>query len=165
MKIIKGNIVDATEPIIIHQVNCQNAMGSGVAKALFEKWANVKSNYHTFCGSTKTKEELLGMVQTVRVNEVPNQMEGSKIVLNCFTQFNYGKDGKQYTDYDAIDTAFEYIVDNRLSVISEFLKVPMDDLKIAIPYNYGCGLGGGDWEIVAEMIEAYFGDRAVIYKL
>lgn len=31
MEIKKMNILDVTEGIIIHQVNCQNVMGAGVA--------------------------------------------------------------------------------------------------------------------------------------
>ena len=34
IKIIEGNIVNAKTDFIIHQVNCQGVMGSGVAKAL-----------------------------------------------------------------------------------------------------------------------------------
>ena len=34
IKIIEGNIVNANTDFIIHQVNCQGVMGSGVAKAL-----------------------------------------------------------------------------------------------------------------------------------
>ena len=34
IKIIEGNIVDAQTDYIIHQVNCQGEMNTGVAKAL-----------------------------------------------------------------------------------------------------------------------------------
>ena len=34
IKIINGNILDAKTDFILHQVNCQGVMGSGVAKTL-----------------------------------------------------------------------------------------------------------------------------------
>lgn len=149
MKIIKGNIVEATEPIIIHQVNCQNAMGSGVAKALYERWSEVKREYHDYCVTMAefglSKEELLGQICPVEVD--------GKTIINCFSQLTYGNDGRQHTDYNAVEECFNKIV----------LNFPYG--TIAIPYLYGCGLGGGDWEIVSEIIEDSFGSRAVIYKL
>lgn len=44
MNIIKKDITTIDEGVILHQVNCQNAMGSGVAKALFSKWPQIKQN-------------------------------------------------------------------------------------------------------------------------
>lgn len=38
IKTVYGNIFDATEDIICHQVNCQGVMGAGVAKALYQRW-------------------------------------------------------------------------------------------------------------------------------
>lgn len=148
MTIIDKDITQAEEPIIIHQVNCMNVMGSGVAKALFTKWYSVKNEYHSYCytilkmGLNNT--DLLGHI-------LPVEVEENKIVINCFSQLTYGNDGKQHTSYDAIVECFEKINKN------------FPDGNVAIPYLYGCGLGGGDWEIVYFLIEKYFIDRAVLY--
>jgi len=37
IKIINGNILDAKETFICHQVNCQGVMGAGLAKAIRNK--------------------------------------------------------------------------------------------------------------------------------
>jgi hypothetical protein len=37
-------------------------------------------------------------------------------------------------------------------------------MPVYIPYNMGCGLGGGDWEIVSGIIEETLPD-AIIVKL
>lgn len=37
MRVVIGDITEATEDLILHQVNCQNIMGSGVAKVLYTK--------------------------------------------------------------------------------------------------------------------------------
>jgi O-acetyl-ADP-ribose deacetylase (regulator of RNase III) len=36
-KTVYGSILDATEDIICHQVNCRGVMGAGVAKALCQR--------------------------------------------------------------------------------------------------------------------------------
>ncbi|EGL17721.1 hypothetical protein HMPREF9413_4472 [Paenibacillus sp. HGF7] len=37
--------------------------------------------------------------------------------------------------------------------------------SIALPYNIGCGLAGGDWDIVEQIIEEVFIDYDVtLYK-
>ena len=33
IKVVNGSLLDATEDILCHQVNCQGVMGSGVALA------------------------------------------------------------------------------------------------------------------------------------
>jgi O-acetyl-ADP-ribose deacetylase (regulator of RNase III) len=149
MKIIKGDITTATEDIIIHQVNCQNVMGSGVAKALYTKWPKVKTDYHSYCDMMNriaSKEDLLGMI-------VPVEVEANKTVINCFSQLTFGNDGRQHTDYKAVADCFWKIHCN------------FPDATIAIPYLYGCGLGGGDWTIVSKIINNMFDDKVVIYKL
>ena len=131
---IKSDIRD-TELLYIGQgVNCQNTMGSGVARALFEKWPEVKEQYHEYCGMyfDQFPSQMLGIV-----DEVP--LEGGKTVLNMFTQVRYGYDDKRYVNYGAIAKCF-LAVDYK-----EHVK------RLAIP-KIGCGLAGGNWVIVKEII-------------
>jgi O-acetyl-ADP-ribose deacetylase (regulator of RNase III) len=146
LRIKQADITTATEYVIAHQVNCQDVMGSGVAKALFTKWPEVKTDYHKF-NKNKTPEELLGCVGYVY------PVGADKLIANCYSQGNYGYDGKRYTDYSAIKKCFKDLD----------ALFPYDD--IAIPYMYGCGLGGGDWEIVSSIITDIIEDRAVFYKI
>ena len=44
MKIINKDITTLKKGILLQQVNCQNAMGSGVAKAIYTKWPIVKED-------------------------------------------------------------------------------------------------------------------------
>jgi O-acetyl-ADP-ribose deacetylase (regulator of RNase III) len=149
MKIIQGNILEAQEPIIIHQVNCMNKMGSGVAKALYTKYPDVKSRYHKFNERNKD-QDLLGSVDVFRA--FTKNHSDSKIIANCYSQYNYGSDGKLYTDYNAVNKCFEFLATRTKG-------------DIAIPYGYGCGLGGGEWSIISMFINSILKDRAVVYKL
>jgi len=141
IKIVDGDILQASENIIAHQVNCMGVMGGGIAKQIREKYPNVFDQYRKFF--VNNKFTALGKCQIVKT-------EDNKYIANLFGQNKYGRD-KQYTDYDALkDSLFS-------------LKVSAKDhnMSIAIPFNIGCGLAGGDWDIVYKMIEEVFHDYDV----
>jgi hypothetical protein len=127
-----------------------NAMGSGVAKALYTKYPLVKVSYHKFCAN-KLPNQLLGTIDIVPVEQIMGRT--SKYVINCFSQLTYGNNGKQHTNYEAIESCF--ILVNKM----------FPDKRIAIPYFYGCGLGGGDWTVVSNLIDKHFGVRVTLYKI
>lgn len=143
-----GDLLDATEDIIVQQVNCRSVMGSGVAKAIYTRWPEVKTEYHKFCRRSTSPYDLLGKVQLIDV-------EPGKAVANVFGQLNYGRTaGKVYTDYVALTKAFDQ------------LRTAFHDKSLAFPYNFGCGLANGSWSVVYKMICTYFNDMDVtIYKL
>lgn len=145
---VNGDMLDAKEDLLGHQVNCQSVMGSGIAKLLKDKYPNLLVEYKEYCSKHTTPAELLGKCQIVKV--------GSKQMANLFGQLNYGRQKTLYTDYEALRTALvalkNYAVQNSLSV--------------ALPYNIGCGLANGDWQIVSGIIEEVFSDYEVtLYKL
>lgn len=129
-KIIKGDITSIKKGIIVHQVNCQNAMGSGVAKALYTKYPQVKNEFHKLA----TKQGLLyptdrlGVLQEVKVND-------DLSIYNSFSQLNYGTIGKHTN---------EPLLVNNICKVAETNK----DKEVYIPYLIGCGLGGGDWKTI-----------------
>lgn len=146
--VVKGNILNAQEDIICHQVNCQGVMGAGVAKEISTKWPIVKEEYQDLCRQKKHKDDLLGFVQIVKV-------DGNKCVANIFGQYSYGHDKyKKYTDYTALTRAFDH------------LRCVYQGKSLAFPYGFGCGLANGDWNVVKTMIDIYFSEMNVtIYKL
>lgn len=149
VRIIKGDLMESSAKYICHQVNCQGAMRSGVAKQIREKWPVVFDRYKAACDKYKDKrDELLGKIQCVKVEE-------GTAVINIFGQNKYGYDGNQYTDLDALCTACKYIAS----------KVKAGE-TIAMPYRIGCGLGGGDWGKVLDMLTDVFREHHLtLYKL
>lgn len=147
MKIINGNLLDSDADIIAHQVNCQSKMGSGVAKAIRDKYPEVYKEYMTF------KPKVLGKTQIVMCND-------GKCVANLYAQENYGYDGKQYTDTKAL---FQCLVKLR-----EFAKMTRKE-TVAMPYGIGCGLGGASWEEVESILKVIFkennGVKLELWKL
>ena len=83
----------------------------------------------------------LGMILSVLTYD-------ERVCINMFAQYKYGRD-KQYTDY----TAFEEC----LAKIKTFLKNYdiKKDIPVAFPYKIGCGLAGGDWNIIKEMLKKF----------
>lgn len=148
VKEIKGNLLAADLDVVCHQVNCQGKMNSGIAKSIREKYPQVYKDYNMLCTITQP-EKLLGQVQPVIIDD------GKLIVVNMFSQLNYGYDGRRYTSYDAIWSCF-----NR---IHQYMP---KDKKIGFPARIGCVRGGANWDIVKKMIEVIFADREVyIYDL
>lgn len=148
VKEIKGDLLAADLDVVCHQVNCQGKMNSGIAKRIREKYPRVFTEYSTLCAITKD-EDLLGEVQPVMLDD------GKYIVVNMFSQLNYGYDGRRYTSYDAIWACLNKIK----------MYIP-EEKKIGFPARIGCVRGGANWNIVRTMIEEVFSDREVyIYDL
>ena len=149
VKVVYGNLLDSSAKYICHQVNCKGVMGSGVAKQIKEKWPSVFRRYKEKCDMHGGNvDELLGTAQGVRV-------DGYTVVVNIFGQVVDGRSGGPYTDMGALKSAFTAIASH---------SAPGD--TIAMPYRIGCGLGGGDWGKVMDLLTECFKDRHLtLYKL
>lgn len=139
----QGDFTTTKGQMMIHQVNCQGAMNSGAAKSVRDKYPIVFDEYRKLWGQTMTDYELLGKAQIVRINE-------KQYAVNIFGQLNYGYDGKKYTSYDALDTAFKYL--------ANYIKNHEEIKVIAFPFMFGCGRGGANWDVVLTMIKTIFED-------
>ena len=144
---IDGNIFDCTENIIVHQTNCQGVMGSGIAKQVKERYPEVFNAYYHYC-KTQELKDIFGTALICQVSDY-------KYIANIFGQNTFGQ-GLQ-TDYDMLK--------NALKEVHDFAKE--NNLSVAIPYKIGCGLGGGDWNTVYDIItEIFFDDVPYeIYRL
>jgi O-acetyl-ADP-ribose deacetylase (regulator of RNase III) len=134
---IVGDItkVAGVNQLLCHGCNCSGGFGSGVAGAIRKAYPIVYKKFKTI----KPSPDLLGTAQIVPISLVDNFF-----VANCFTQINYGSDGKAYADYDAIYKALDYCY-NFVAQIED------EDMEICAP-KIGCGLGGLVWENSVENI-------------
>lgn len=144
IKIIKGNILDCNEDIIVHQVNIQGYMGGGIARQLANQYKGLEEFYSKHCSILENDYEILGGTTLI-------YKENNKIICNIFSQKpNFD------TDYEAIKRCLEYVK----------LWASNNNLSIAIPYEIGCGIANGDWYIVHKIIEEVFNNYDVtLYKL
>lgn len=137
---VKCNIFDSGADVVLHQVNCQGAMGSGVALQVRKRFPRVYYAYKKACDAKAgARRDLLGIAQIIMA-------DSNMFIANLFAQENFGYDGACYTDYDALRKCLETVKTNCVGK------------RIAIPYLMGCHRGGGDWSIVYHMIEEVFCD-------
>ena len=150
MKIIhvNGNLLDAQTDVIVHQVNCQGVMGSGVAKYIREKWTNVFEEYKKYCDDLWS-HQLLGSCLLVDINN-------EQYVANLFGQSSYGRDGKRYTDYEALYKSLERLVAQMVGINKK---------SVAFPYKMSSDRGGADWNVVLAMIESVFKDTDITIEI
>lgn len=138
VRIVRGDLLETNVPYICHQVNCKGVMGAGVARQIADKWPSVFRDYKRLCDKTKNKSSLLGTVQFCETSEGSGGAQ-SPVVINIFGQFDYGRNGV-YTDYSALSRAFKE------------LNSRLKGKTIAFPHGIGCGLAGGDWMDVEQLI-------------
>lgn len=149
IKEIQGDLLDTDCQVIAHGVNCQGVMGSGVARALYEKWPKIKGLYHSYFeefNAGTDGENFLGEIDSIQ------DIRGGKVLVNCFTQQYFGGDGRRYVDYEAMYQCME-----SLYGLCLYYKVK----EVAIP-KIGCGLAGGDWHIVKAILESVFPEDFVV---
>lgn len=146
MEVIEKDLFECNEDMIVHQVNCQGVMGSGVAKQVKKLYPEVFKGYYYHTKTTELKE-LLGSSLICEAND-------GKYIANLYGQNTYGK-GLQ-TDYDAFE--------NGLKEIHDFAKEK--NLSVAIPFKIASDRGGGDWKVVSKIIEDVFSDdvKVALYK-
>lgn len=146
---IDGNLLDSQAQVILHQVNCQGAMNSGVAKAIREKWSIVFDKYANACKDNIMKgyptSNLMGKI-------LPVEVEPGRFVVNAFAQDHYGYDGKRYASYDSLMSCLEktakYCTDKGLT-------------NVALPFHMSSDRGGANWDVVWAMVKAAFKDTNV----
>lgn len=142
-----GDILDSGADIIVHQVNCMGVMGAGMAKQIRNKYPNVFDIYKKRCDEFSDRLDrlsLLGKAQYVQISR-------NRYIANCFGQLDYRRRGQydRMTDYDALKNALKSV--NEFAIIRQLKTV-------AIPFWLGCGLAGGDWNTVKNIIDAELAD-------
>lgn len=127
-----------------HQANCQNTMGSGVAKALRAEWPQV---YEADCQTEKGDRKKLGSLSFTLCEHGP--------IFNLYGQYTYGREpGVVYTELDALDKA--------LGIMRLFVDAG-EHKTVGFP-KLGAGLGGAKWVDVEALIVKHFsGIEVIIY--
>ena len=147
---IKGDVLTSSG-IIAHCVNSRGVMGSGIALSIRNKWPIVFERYRTqylksIDDYPDADDRIYGACQLVKVSD-------TQTVANIGGQINYGNDGKRYVSYDALDSAFYDM--------SQQLK---GEHTVNFPL-LGCDRAGGEWSIVAAIIDYHLPDSRFIKNL
>lgn len=136
MKRIKGDLIELALAgefdLIVHGCNCMCTMGAGIAKTIKSTFP---AAYTADKETIKGDESKLGDISIATV-ALPT---GNLIIVNAYTQFDYKGRGLK-ANYNAIRQAFRKV------------KERYTGLRIGFP-AIGAGLAGGDWSIIATIIE------------
>lgn len=159
IRVKEGDLLQAEETIIAHQVNCFGVTG-GLAEKIFEKWPEVKADYLglTAWVGRRDRKALLGLVRLSTVNGQ------AKLVANLYGQYYPGADYRP----DALRSALKELADT--IKCQDYIKCLPEAAKwkpsVAMPYDISCGICGGDWDEVRQIIEETMqGVDVTLYKL
>lgn len=138
MKTVRGDLIKMALSdqfdIIVHGCNCFNTMGSGIAKDIKIFFPEA---YEIDQTTIKGDESKLGKYSYADI-----AVNGRVVtVVNAYTQYNYGSKKLIHVDYDAVREVFAELKDEFGGLGKRF----------GYP-KIGCGLAGGKWEIVSEII-------------
>ena len=123
----------------MHQVNCQDVIGAGVAKALYTKYPKIKSAFHKMAekDSYNTPEKHFCLVQPVTITP-------ELIILNSYSQLYFGRNKSlKYTDESKLMA--------NLRKLDNYAKER--NLPAYVPEKIGCNLANGDWNKIKDFIE------------
>lgn len=134
-----GNLLEQVNSgFIVHQVNCQGVMGSGIAAQIKQKYPQVYSDYlSAVYNANQNNKRTLGDI-------VLTQISDELSVISLFGQEFYGRSKSiVFTDYDAVYSGFSSIAQLIKNSENQHLHFP----------KIGCGLANGDWNVVSSIIE------------
>lgn len=150
-KEIEGDLIELAKAghfdVIAHGCNCFCRMKRGIAPQMVKAFGVDK-----FLSETTDEGDVdkLGSIDWDHVSVFANKelrVEGRMSVVNAYTQYHWTEPGPNGIplDYHAMAMCFAKI---NADFKGEHLGIP----------RIGCGLAGGDWEKVKELINQYLSD-------
>lgn len=131
IKRVVGDIIQLAEngefDVIIQGCNCMNTFGKGLALAIKNNYPDA---YVADCKTVKGDVNKLGTITYANV--------GKFTIVNAYTQYDYVGPMPR-SSVDAIQSCMQQV------------KQTFSGLRLAYP-RVGCGLAGGDWQVVYPII-------------
>lgn len=171
-KEVEGNLIHLSRTgmfdVVSHGCNCHNQMGAGIAPQMAVEFNcnNFKMERAEYRGDINK----LGTIDYETKWYEDNRHwttypdEGGKfathklIVVNSYTQFKYGTNHA-----DGVSKPLDY---EALTLCLRKINHTFKGLRVGLP-QIGCGLAGGDWNIVKNIIQTELKDchvTVVIFK-
>jgi len=156
ISIINGNLLEAKEKYIIHNVNCvSNKKAVGLAKDIFTKYP------YADCYLNRLDASSPGTI------DIKGDGISNRYVINLHAQYYPGRAKYPDSIKDGIVVREKYFHQCLLKVA----RIPNLE-SVALSWGIGCGLAGGDWNhylgtitIFSNYIEEKYNAKVVIYRL
>lgn len=139
--------------VIGHGVNCFCTMGAGIAPQMAKAFGC--DRFYMESPSTRGSINKLGQIDYGRVSityKSEDWVKSSLIVVNCYTQYGFGKNHKEGTSHPLSYPA--------LILCLQKINHTFPGKHIGLPL-IGCGLAGGNWEDVKGLIQKNLSDMKV----
>lgn len=159
MKYVEGDIFELAEQgyfdYVIHGCNCQNTMGSGIARTVRDKYQKAyEADMVTRKGDLDKLGHFTHAYIGAKIESMGPHVRGFKkltegfTIINAYTQEGFLPRGVNMInlDYKALKSVFKGI---KLC----FDTSPSGVNRFAIPL-IGAGRGGGDWSVIEEIIDS-----------
>ena len=155
-KEIDGDLIEMFKKgefdVIAHGCNCYATMGAGIALTIGNEFPEAKAADEDLEIPNGIKR--LGKLSYTEIDIDKKSGYDTSLLFNLYTQFNPGRDFRVNAFIKSI-RAMKKVIKDEFSYINEkgkkeFLGVPV---RIGLPL-IGCGIAGGDWKEVSEIIKA-----------
>ena len=163
MKIVKGDILNATEDFILQQCNCLTVKAHGLSETLGNKFPHARVYNHR----KPISQHAYGSNIAIEVDRaIPGTAvicTGVPGIICLFSQWRPGKITAPYFDYYPESNPRETELQRLLWFISSLTQVGEyfrhqcsgKNFSIAIPNRIGCGLAGGNWEKYFKVLQQF----------
>lgn len=139
-----GNLIELTKSgefdVVVHGCNCQNVMGSGIAKQLRETWPGVYEADQIATETWKVPVAKLGNFSTYSGFTEDNR---SFTIINAYTQLHFLPRGIDHFHY----VSFELILE-------KLEHLAIDGIRFGFP-AIGMGLAGGNPEKIMKLLNSF----------
>lgn len=146
-KEIEGDLIemfkDGEFNAIAHGCNCFATMGAGIALTIGREFPEAKIADSKF--KIPNGKKRLGNLSYTKIENINNNL-----VFNLYSQFMPGADFR----LSALKKSLKLMSQ---TIKREFPELELSEIKIGFPL-IGCGIGGGDWDEVKEVIKDTMGE-------
>lgn len=145
IKTVHGDLIEARETYIIHQVDCYGLNWRGVSLQIKNQYPDVYRRYQEYC-EDHFRKGLLGKVLLVPTDD-------GKVICNVFGKERFGG-SKIHTDIAALSKA-----------LTSIARIVPRNEPIAMPHMFGCEVGNVNWNMIFPIIRDIFNKHSVVlYK-
>lgn len=145
-----GDLLHSDCNVICHQTNCRGVMGAGIALQIRRAYPRAYEKFLDYHQKGYDKLGNIGICYTETAAGKP------QYIVNLYSQEDYRPQGVCHTDYISFMKCLEKLKAQILH--NERNVTPKTKFKIGFPDHIGCGLAGGDWDIIKGIILDEFKD-------